>query len=105
VDDTSKLQVRQKGKKFKNEDLPASCYDGNRWCKVFILTYIWFVAFQENPWSINDEKAVKGMQKIWDVIYGNFILHRIIIDDPVFTIVRSSEICFTYLLLLLLFIG
>jgi hypothetical protein len=81
----------EKNRKYKNEDLPVGCIDGNRWRGCFIPSYIWFLAFQDDPWRVSDNAAVKGMQKIWDAIYNERIPYEISANDAVFTIVRVSR--------------
>jgi hypothetical protein len=87
------VQVGQK--KFVNGHLPEGCERGNQWQRVFIPTYIHFVASCTDPWSVSDDNAIKAMLNIWDAIfvdsdgkYGGSIPHVVEVNEAVFSIVR-----------------
>jgi hypothetical protein len=69
---------------FKNGDLPSGCRTNDAWRRAFIPTYLWWVATQEDPWALDDEKALDAMQTIWDVIYKKTVPYTITLNDPVF---------------------
>jgi hypothetical protein len=72
----------------KNSDLPIGAQDRDRFRKVFIPTLIWYSAFQLDPWKIDDDHFVNGMQTIWNKIYGRAVPITIEIHDNVFQVVR-----------------
>jgi hypothetical protein len=74
--------------KPKNEDLPEGATFNNIWRRVFIPTYMVYVASSEDPWSVNDEDAVAKMQLIWDAVYKGKITNNIRIDGVTFRLVR-----------------
>jgi hypothetical protein len=80
-------QGKGDAQKFTNKALPDGCQDGNRWRRIFIPTYIHFVADCENPWSVNSDKAVAAMQKIWNTVYGKSIPHTVQVNQAVFSVV------------------
>jgi hypothetical protein len=63
------------------------CAEDGRWRKIFVPTYIWFVAQQEDPWTVDDAVAKSAMQKIWQVVFGKDIPHKVTTDGPVFGVV------------------
>jgi hypothetical protein len=74
--------------KFNNSHLPAGCQDGNRWRRVFVPTYIGFVAGYRDPWTVNDKNAVAIMQAIWNKVYENpRIAYQIEPQQEVFSVV------------------
>jgi hypothetical protein len=77
-------------KAFKNGDLPSGCQTNDTWRRAFIPTYLWWVATQEDPWALDDEKALDAMQDIWNTIYDKNVTHTITLNDPVFAIVSHS---------------
>ncbi|KAN0107709.1 hypothetical protein V8E52_009876 [Russula decolorans] len=80
-------------KKFRNEDLPCGCQDQNRWCKRFIPTFLWYTAYQMDPWNLEEDAAVDAMQQIWNQIYGKAIPYQITTHDAVhiITLQRVSD--------------
>ena len=75
VDDESgegQEAVRGISKKWSNNDLPAGCTENNVWRRVFIPTFFTFLAASACPWTINDEVAAQGLQKIWNMTYHNW---------------------------------
>ncbi|KAN0105548.1 hypothetical protein V8E52_010929 [Russula decolorans] len=70
-------------KKFRNEDLPCGCQDQNRWRKRFIPTFLWYTAYQMDPWNLEEDAAVDAMQQIWNQIYGKAIPYQITTHDVV----------------------
>jgi hypothetical protein len=79
--------------KFNNSHLPSGCQDGNRWRRIFVPTYITFVAGYDNPWSVTDDDAVPAMQAIWNKVYDNpKITHKIEAQQAVFSVVSSLSI-------------
>ncbi|KAN0109337.1 hypothetical protein V8E52_009381, partial [Russula decolorans] len=80
-------------KKFRNEDLPRGCQDQNRWRKRFIPTFLWYTAYQMDPWNLEEDAAVDAMQQIWNQIYGKAIPYQITTHDAVhiITLQRVSD--------------
>ena len=81
-------------KKFVNGDLPEGCEKRNRWRRVFIPSYIHFIASYSDPWSMNDDDIIEAMQSTWDEVfvdsidkYGECIPHVVEINEAVFSIV------------------
>jgi hypothetical protein len=78
-------------KKFVNKQLPAGCEKGNRWRRVFIPTYISYVAGYKDPWFVDDDDAVDAMQHIWDRVFSSDgIVHVVEVNDSVFSIVSTA---------------
>jgi hypothetical protein len=75
--------------KWTNAHLPQGCQDVNRWRRVFVPTYIRFVASYDNPWTVRDEDSVSAMQAIWNKVYGSKIEHEIVAQQAVHSVVRS----------------
>ncbi|KAN0103836.1 hypothetical protein V8E52_011587 [Russula decolorans] len=63
VEDTPILlyQKALQKKKFRNEDLPRGCQDQNRWRKRFIPTFLWYTAYQMDPWNLEEDAAVDAI--------------------------------------------
>jgi hypothetical protein len=55
-----------------------------------VTTLFWYVAYQQDPWNLDDDDAVIVMQQIWDALYGDAIPYNITIQDAVSTIVSAS---------------
>lgn len=51
---------------------------------------VWYIAVQENPWSLTDVELRDAMHKVWAAIYGDVIPHWVEIDDAVFYVVITS---------------
>jgi hypothetical protein len=77
---------------FKNGDLPSGCQTSDAWRRAFIPTYLWWIANQEDPWVLNDEKALKAMQYIWTAIYEQRVDYTITVNGPVFSIVSQPTL-------------
>jgi hypothetical protein len=88
-------KVPQK-KKFRNEDLPRGCQDDNRWRRNFIPTFLWYAAYQTDPWNLEEDAAVDAMQQIWNQLYGKAIPYRIMTHDAVYIIVRAFMFVFSF---------
>jgi len=82
-----KARAPQPRKTFKNGDLPSGCLTNDAWCRAFVPTYLRWAATQEDPWALDDEKALDAMQKIWNAIYNKTVPYTITLNDPVFSIV------------------
>ena len=57
--------------KWNNNDLPPGCNDNLEWRRVFVPTYLTFLAARPDPWTIEDDAACQGLQKIWNTVYHN----------------------------------
>lgn len=98
VDDTPVVlyqKVPQK-KKFRNEDLPRGCQDDNRWRGNFIPTFLWYAAYQMDPWNLEEDAAVDAMQQIWNQLYGKAIPYQITTHDAVYIIVSGLVFVFLF---------
>jgi len=84
-----KARAPQLRKTFKNGDLPSGCQTNDTWRRAFIPTYLRWVATQGDPWALDDEKALKAMQDIWDAIYEQRVQYTITLNDPVSSIVSQ----------------
>ena len=82
--------VRQLGGKFNNGHLPPGAMTQNTWHRVYVPTYVQFVASREDAWTFNDNDAVRVMQAIWNNVYGSRIPHTVEMNDAVFSIVSLS---------------
>jgi hypothetical protein len=71
----------------KNEDLPDGCQDQGRWRKIFIPTYITYLAGYKDGWIVGDTDAINALQKIWKAVYGDEIPYTIEVNDAVHAIV------------------
>ncbi|KAG1844763.1 hypothetical protein C8R48DRAFT_678368 [Suillus tomentosus] len=58
----------ERAKKPSNDDLPEGI-DPKIWRRVFISTYIQYVATLANPWEVPAKLACEKMQVIWDAIF------------------------------------
>ncbi|KAG2335812.1 hypothetical protein BDR05DRAFT_953807 [Suillus weaverae] len=58
----------ERAKKPSNDDLPEGI-NPKIWRRVFISTYIQYVATLANPWEVPTKLACEKMQVIWDVIF------------------------------------
>ncbi|KAF8495461.1 hypothetical protein F5888DRAFT_1635530 [Russula emetica] len=95
-DEDSPVTLYQKApqkKKFRNEDLPRGCQDDNRWRGNFIPTFLWYAAYQVDPWNLEEDAAVDAMQQIWNQLYGKAIPYQIAPHDAVYiiTLQRVSD--------------
>ncbi|KAN0109444.1 hypothetical protein V8E52_009238 [Russula decolorans] len=72
----------------KVEDTPI---DQNRWRKRFIPTFLWYTAYQMDPWNLEEDAAVDAMQQIWNQIYGKAIPYQITTHDAVHIICVSDS--------------
>jgi hypothetical protein len=78
--------------RWNNSHLPPSSLSNNSWRRVFIPTFINFLATYTDPWVIEDAEAIKAMQKIWDHIYLNRpgfpdIPYAVVTNQAVFSVV------------------
>ena len=80
--ETSKLKMttlstdrpcRKNGRKISsnNKDLLNGVHNKNCWHQKFIPTFLWWVAKQLDPWSLNDDNVINALQQIWDIVYSN----------------------------------
>lgn len=91
--------------KFTNGHLPRGCQDNGAWRRIFIPTYLQYLASRDSDkdaWALNDDEAVSIQQKIWDFVYGDKVPHIITVKGPVFALVGvpihlSSRILITFL--------
>ena len=76
--------------KYTNVHLLSGCQDYGAWCRIFIPTYLQFLASwdsDDDTWTINDDEGVSIQQKIWDFVYGNKVPHIITVQGPVFALI------------------
>ncbi|KAH9057705.1 hypothetical protein EDB87DRAFT_1012581 [Lactarius vividus] len=63
---------------------------GNRFRRVFILTYERWVGTRANPWVIPDHVAIPVLQTIWDAVYmAHGVQWTFEANDPVFNCVNQ----------------
>ena len=81
--------VAGRKEKVTNANLPAGCQDNGAWRRIFIPTYLQYLASRDvqDAWAVNDDEAVSAQQRIWDYTYGDKIPHKITTLDSVFAIV------------------
>jgi len=80
--------ARKSGQKWTTQHLPPACHYEGRWRRVFIPTYMSFIARQQDAWTVDDSVAILAMRKIWKAVYGDTISYKITTDSPVFAVVR-----------------
>jgi hypothetical protein len=84
----------ESGSRWTNANLPPGCQRDNAWRRIYVTTFAGFVAGYRDPWIVNDEDAIKAMQKIWDKCFLNNshpdIHHRVTLNDPVFSVVSMA---------------
>jgi hypothetical protein len=84
------LQQRSgKHNKYLNDDLPHGCLEEARWRKHFIPTFLGYVAWQPDPWVLDEANTTLALQLIWNVLYGNSIPHTVVAHDAVYSIVSN----------------
>jgi len=89
VEEAPKPLSRCPGARWTTDDLPEGATDEFRWRKVFVTTFIYYVAQQNDPWGVRDEVVKPALQIIWDKIYPH-IKHKVKIDGAVFHLVRIT---------------
>jgi len=97
-----KARAPQARKIFKNGDLPSGCQTNDAWRRAFIPSYLRWAGVQEDSWTLNDEKALKAMQLIWNAIYEQKVQYTITLNDPVSSIVRQPIVSKFYSLVTIL---
>jgi len=99
VEDPSIRMKTQKSKTstFSNNKLPKGCLEDDRWHRIVIPTFIWWVAHQKNPWEISEAEALVALQYIWSAAYGKVIPYMITLDNPVF---KNASFFIIFLLLI-----
>ena len=85
--------AKHSGVKYKNSDLPDGCLSNNVWRRIYVPTYLTYVASYDDPWTLKDSDGINAMQCIWDDIYGHKVKYTIKVNDAVFNIVRASFEC------------
>jgi hypothetical protein len=91
---TDKRVVTGRKEKFTNAHLPRGSQDNGAWRRIFIPTYLQYLASRDSEkdiWTINDDEAIPIQQKIWDFIYGESVPHIITVQGPVFALVSSHS--------------
>ena len=92
------------GKKFVNKQLPVGCERANKWCHVFIPTYVNYVAGYKDPWFVDDDDAINAMQHAWDHIFdSDGIAHVVEVNDTVFSIVSAIYLFHMHTILLTMY--
>ena len=87
----SKPAARQtERKKPGNNNLPDGV-DQKLWRRVFISTYMQYVATTPNPWEVPVKLGCEKMQVIWDVIFPS-IPYVVTSTSTVYFIVRVSYV-------------
>jgi hypothetical protein len=86
----------ENGSRWTNRDLPVGTHRDNMWRRVYIPTYVTFVACYQDPWIIPDHRGIEAMQKAWDKVYVGRaglqdILHKVVANQAVFSIVRKTS--------------
>jgi hypothetical protein len=77
-------------KKPGNNNLPDGV-DQKLWRRVFISTYMQYVATTPNPWEVPVKLGCEKMQVIWDVIFPS-IPYTVTSTSTVYHIVRVSYV-------------
>ena len=92
--------------KYTNANLPPGCQDNGIWRRIFIPTYLQYLACQDSntdAWAVNNDEGVSIQQKIWDFVYGGKVPHIITVHGPIFALVGvhfflpSTNILITHL--------
>ncbi|KAG2337210.1 hypothetical protein BDR05DRAFT_1005226 [Suillus weaverae] len=86
-------------KKCGNNDLPDGV-EQKLWCRVFVSTYMQYVATLANPWEVLPKLACQKMQVIWDTIFPSIpctvtsmsIMYIIHIADSYCSFIGSAAI-------------
>ena len=73
-----------RAQKLNNKHLPEGCQDDLKWRRRYVPTYLRFLSSYPKVWTIADNEAVKAMQKIWNVIYGDEIPYDVNVNCAVF---------------------
>jgi hypothetical protein len=100
---TSRVKAETKTTRVRtkqtNGDLPEGCQTGSKWRRVFVPTYMHYVAGCSNPWAVADDVAQDVLQIVWDEIYGGEIPHTVDMASSVLTVVGlpSFEMSFSNL--------
>ena len=85
------MRVPGRKEKFTNVDLPTGSQDGGAWRRLFVPTYLQYLASRsedvKDAWTIKDDEVVLNMQKIWDFTYGARIPYDVTVAGSVFFIV------------------
>jgi hypothetical protein len=81
------IPSRRPRARWTTDDLPEGATDERRWRKVFVPTFIHYVAQQNDPWGVRGELVKPALQIAWDNIYPH-IKHQVKSDGPVFHLVR-----------------
>lgn len=87
---TQKVARQAERKKPNNQDLPEGI-DAKLWSRVFISTYMRWVASQSNPWEIPVALACQQMQLMLNAIFagieyevtGSGIVYLLVCDDMI----------------------
>lgn len=90
VSRTSSSKFSSSGKKSTTNNLPDGAQDHNRWSSAFVPTLLRYQGSRHNPWTWDARGSVPVIQKIWDVVYGDSLPHRVVAGDNVHKVVRSS---------------
>ena len=72
------------------DDLPGHPESEKIWKKHFVPTLLLFQGAQPEPWSWTDSTSVSVVQKIWDVVFGDEIPHKVVLNECVHYLVRGS---------------
>lgn len=76
--------------KYTNAHLPPGCQDNGAWRRIFIPTFLQYLASRKtgvDAWAASDDDGVSIQQKVWNFVYGGRVPHIVTVQGPVFTLV------------------
>lgn len=77
--------------KWTTNDLPPGAQDDDRWSMVFVPTLLRYQGCRHDPWNWDQLTNVNIVQKVWDQVYGDSLVHKVQLNDCVHTVVRSFD--------------
>ncbi|EIW84480.1 hypothetical protein CONPUDRAFT_151498 [Coniophora puteana RWD-64-598 SS2] len=92
--DTSGSKEKRKRKNTaprKKGLLPAYCHDGNKWSRVFIATFLKWLACQISVWGPTNMKILDAIRYIWRAVYNEDLpLEQDTFSGPAFAICKQK---------------
>ncbi|EIW78818.1 hypothetical protein CONPUDRAFT_155537 [Coniophora puteana RWD-64-598 SS2] len=67
--DKSKDSSKHK-KKHSKDTLPAHARNNNRWARVFIPTFLAWLACQKEVWGPSNKKVLAALRNVWHAVYN-----------------------------------
>jgi len=87
---TNNLGEGAQKKYFTNSDLPAGALTKDHWRRSFIPTFMWWVAWLQDPWNLNDNELLEAMPIIWDEIYAEHCKFMIVLNNTMWFLVSLA---------------